>query len=122
MWQARYYLNGHNKADPRFGAIAFMVAAYEGDTIFHDMLPLCFKCTHANVVIGGLFGASSNWYWDGDFAKQSQASWTREPLGLGSPPQMLDKHGCGWKRTFASGASVFLNLCSGNSSTVHPQS
>jgi hypothetical protein len=28
--QARYYLNGHNNADPRFGAVAFMVAAYPG--------------------------------------------------------------------------------------------
>jgi hypothetical protein len=89
--QARYYLNGHNKADPRFGAIAFMIAAYEG----------------------GLFGASQNWYWGGDFERQSLASWTREPLGLAGPPQMLDSHGCGWNRTFASGASVYLNLCSG---------
>ena len=28
--QARYYLNGHNKADPRFGAVAFMIAGYPG--------------------------------------------------------------------------------------------
>ena len=87
--QARYYLSPHNNGDARFGAVAFMIAAFEG----------------------ALFGASANWGWAGDFEQQSKAPWAREPLGLGGPPHMLDTRGCGWTRTFASGATAYVNLC-----------
>eukprot|EP00038_Savillea_parva_P022164 m.37002 g.37002 ORF g.37002 m.37002 type:complete len:487 (-) comp5464_c0_seq1:108-1568(-) len=93
--QARYYLSEHNKHDPRFGAVAFMVAGFPG----------------------AFFGASVDWWWDGDWETQSLASWSRQPLGTPGPAQMLDKSGCGWSRTFASGAHVFLNMCS---SKGHP--
>ena len=90
--QARYYLSGHNGADPRFGAVAFMVAAYPG----------------------AFFGASAGWDWAGDFSRQSSAPWAKQRLGLAGAqthPRMLDHKGCGWARTFDSGATVFLNLC-----------
>lgn len=89
--QARYYLSGHNGEDPRFGAIAFLVAAFDG----------------------ALFGASTGWDWAGDWSRQSRAPWASQPLGAPGVPVMLDEHGCGWNRSFASGASVFVNLCSG---------
>jgi hypothetical protein len=68
---------------------------------------------------GAYFGASSDWNWDDDFAKQSLSLWANEPLGLPGPPQMLDKEGCGWTRKFASGAHVYVNLCFGKG---HPMS
>mmetsp|Transcript_8274 Transcript_8274/g.24571 ORF Transcript_8274/g.24571 Transcript_8274/m.24571 type:complete len:443 (-) Transcript_8274:125-1453(-) len=89
--QARYYLSPHNSHDPRFGAIAFLVAAFPG----------------------AFFGASTDWWWDGDWQRQSLASWASQPLGTPGPPQMLDKSGCGWSRSFGSGARVFVNLCYG---------
>eukprot|EP00041_Stephanoeca_diplocostata_P011207 m.182251 g.182251 ORF g.182251 m.182251 type:complete len:377 (+) comp18458_c1_seq7:106-1236(+) len=97
MIQARYYLSGHNGEDPRFGVIAYLIAAYEGM----------------------LFGASTDWNWDGDWQRQSLAFWAREPLGAPNTPHMLDGAGCGWNRTFASGASAFVNLCAGKG---HPLS
>lgn len=94
--QARYYLSGHNGGDPRFGAIAFMIAGYPG----------------------ALFGASADWNWAGDWEKLLGAPWTGKALGTPGPPRMLDPAGCAWNRTFASGASAFVNLCFGKG---HPK-
>eukprot|EP00039_Didymoeca_costata_P013863 m.217500 g.217500 ORF g.217500 m.217500 type:complete len:82 (+) comp15887_c0_seq2:871-1116(+) len=60
--QIRYYLSGHNKEDPRFGVIAAMVSAFEGL----------------------LVGASTNWWWDGDWQRQSLAPW----VTLGDPSNL----------------------------------
>lgn len=90
--QARYYLSPHNRNDPRFGAIAFMICGYPG----------------------AYFGASTDWWWKGDWETQSMSDWAHQPLGDPDPAQMLDKAGCGWSRRFASGARVFVNLCFAN--------
>lgn len=87
--QARYYLSPHNHNDPRFGAIAFLVCGYHG----------------------AYFGASTDWWWKGDWETQSLSDWAHQSLGEPGPAQMLDKAGCGWTRKFASGAHVFVNLC-----------
>lgn len=88
---ARYYLSGHNGEDPRFGAVAFLIAAFDG----------------------AFFGASTDWNWSGDWDRIAlpRPDWTTQPLGQPAPPVMLDSSGCSWNRSFASGASAFVNFC-----------
>jgi hypothetical protein len=49
--------------------------------------------SHHHVRTTELATLLQNWWWDGDWEKQSASTWARQPLGTPEPPKMLDSEG-----------------------------